>query len=441
VSDVQGRDEAASIAGVVHVRLFPQWYGRKGPATNYRDRLAFVIAEADSATKAGEIADLGLRQLRIKPIKIVEKWRFMSGRRVISQTSRRVMNLIKQAPAWMATPRSPLLSYSIVRDDMSFNALQSEWEDLFRRAAVQTPFLRHSWLRLCWDRQRDVQGTELFIVVVRKHDRPVLIAPFVKLGNRLSFLDSATPQYNDVLVEDSVDASVYVGYLWKTLGSIRPIRHLVSKWVRDDSLLVEHLAAARQESEPASYRAPFIDLTKFGGWEVYLRSLSGKLRRDHGRLWRNLQRRGAVEFRLANSNTYSNDMAWLFAQKRQWLDEKGKSSTWLKAPGTEELFTAAAKEGIDSGRTWLEVLSVDGETIAASLSFREGSTLYMSKGAYDPAWRTYSPGRTLDLQTIQRAFEEGIQKCDIMIGRGSLKERLATGMIRVRSRKIRLRRP
>ena len=58
-----GLDEVASLAGVVHVRLFPQWYGREGPATDYKNRLAFVIAEADSVAKAGEIADLGLRQL------------------------------------------------------------------------------------------------------------------------------------------------------------------------------------------------------------------------------------------------------------------------------------------------------------------------------------------------------------------------------------------
>ena len=337
------------------------------------------------------------------------------------------------------------LSYSIVRDEMSFNALQSEWEDLFQRAAVQTPFLRYSWLRLCWDRQRDIHGTSLFIVVVRKHDRPVLIAPFVLRPRgrswQLSFLDSLTWQYNDVLVEDSVDASVYVDYFWETLAGMRSIRRFVSKWVREDSPLVSHLAAARQASKVASNRAPLIDLTKFGAWEVYFHSLSSHLRRDHGRRLRNLEKRGAVEFRMADGSTYSSDMAWLFAQKRHWLERKGKSSTWFKAPGTEELFTAAAREGLSSGRTWLTVLSVDGETIAAKLGFREGSTLYMSKTAYDPAWDTYSPGRTLTLLTIERAFQEGLQKCDLMMGRGALKDRLATGAIKARSQKIWLHRP
>jgi CelD/BcsL family acetyltransferase involved in cellulose biosynthesis len=109
-----------------------------------------------------------------------------------------------------------------------------------------------------------------------------------------------------------------------------------------------------------------------------------------------------------------------------------KSARWLGAPETEEFFTTVAREGFESGRTWLTVLSVDGTTIAAKLSFREGTTLYASKAAYEPAWHAYSPGRTLQLLTIERAFAHGIEKCDLMIGgQGWLKDKLATGKITV----------
>jgi CelD/BcsL family acetyltransferase involved in cellulose biosynthesis len=142
---------------------------------------------------------------------------------------------------------------------------------------------------------------------------------------------------------------------------------------------------------------------------------------------------------MADGSTCSSDMAWLFAEKRQWHDRMGKSSKWLKAPETEELFTAAAREGIDSGRTWLMVLSVDGATIAAALAFLEGSTLYGSKDAYDPAWHAYSPGRMLKLLIFERAFQEGIRKIDLAVGRYPWKDELASGMIMVRNRKVRLR--
>jgi len=352
-------------------------------------------------------------------MKAGQVWRFSDARSVVSKAARRVASLTRPPPP---------LSYSIIREETAFQALQSEWEELYRRAALQTPFLRYSWLRLCWDRQRNIDGTSLFITVVRKHGRPVLIAPFRLRARRLSFLDSLTPQYNDLLIEDSADESKYVDYLWQNLRRLRGIRGFRPKWVREDSPLLPHLDMDRLSPRVASY----IDLTKSGDWHGYWNSLPAKFRRDHRRRLRNLKNRGAVAIRISNINTCVDDASWLFSQKREWLDRKGKSSTWLKAPGTEELFTAAAKEGIESGRTWLTVLSVDGTTIAAKLSFREGTTLYVSKAAYEPAWHAYSPGRTLQLHTIERAFLHGIRKCDLMIGgQGWLKDKLATGKITV----------
>jgi CelD/BcsL family acetyltransferase involved in cellulose biosynthesis len=67
------------------------------------------------------------------------------------------------------------------------------------------------------------------------------------------------------------------------------------------------------------------------------------------------------------------------------------------------------------------------------LSFREGSTVYLSKITYDPVWHVFSPARTLLLLTLQRAFDEGIKKCDLMTGRGDWKDTLATGKVVVRN--------
>jgi len=131
-------------------------------------------------------------------------------------------------------------------------------------------------------------------------------------------------------------------------------------------------------------------------------------------------------------------MAWIFDQKRQWLDRMGKSGKWLRAEATEDLFTAAVEQGIESGQTWLTVLSVDGTTIAASLAFRQGATLYGSKDAYDPAWHEFSPGRMLKLLTFERAFQNGIRVIDLMTGRYPWKDELATGKASVTNRKIRL---
>lgn len=336
------------------------------------------------------------------------------------------------------------MSHSIVSDETSFSALAREWEDLFQRAAARTPFLRYQWLRLCWDCQKDVPGTKLHIIVVRDGGRATLIAPFVlqssgALLRDLAFLDSLTPQYNDLLIENSDRGADYVDYLCDVISATRNLRHFVSAWVPEGSRLLGCFEKIAEKTKEASFKTSFIDLAEFGSWDAYLKSLTRKLRRDHGRQLRNLEARGPVRFCQSDASSLDRDIAWLFTQKRQWLEGKRRSSAWLRAPATEVLFAEAAREGLSSNRTWLTTLSRDHDIVAAMLSFREGSTLYLSKIAHDPSWRAYSPGRTLLLLTIQRALEHGLTKCDLMTGRSDLKESLATGSSLVFNHKVWLR--
>jgi biotin carboxylase len=62
---VRGEEDAAAVAGVARVRTFRKRYGREGPAKDFRDRIAFVISEAETVAVAGEIAASALRQLRV----------------------------------------------------------------------------------------------------------------------------------------------------------------------------------------------------------------------------------------------------------------------------------------------------------------------------------------------------------------------------------------
>jgi CelD/BcsL family acetyltransferase involved in cellulose biosynthesis len=300
--------------------------------------------------------------------------------------------------------------------------------------------LRYSWLRRCWERQRTVHGTSLFIVALREGGRTVLIAPFVMRPcgfwrRELSFLDSLTPQYNDVLVV-SGDCARYLDSLWRLLHTMPRIERFAANWVRDDSVLSPDLRDGASKQK-AVLEAPFIDLTKFASWDEYQRSLSPSLQVDHRRQQRRLARAGAA-FRASDDRSYSNDMAWLFAEKLNWLERTGAESKWLTAPGTERFFTAAVCDFMASGRLWLTTFAASGATIAACLCVREGETLYLSKIAYDRAWHSFSPARTLILLAIERAFHEGLKRCDLMIGADAWKQRLETGRVAVRNLRVKL---
>ena len=333
------------------------------------------------------------------------------------------------------------LAHAIIDDEAGFAALEPAWEDLFRRAETQTPFLRYSWARLCWERQRKIGGTRLFIVVVSEMGRPVLIAPLVTrragfLRRELAFLDSLTPQYNDVLVA-SGEASGYLAHLWDMIAAQPRLRRFAANWVRDDAAIAPTLAAAPSKTK-AVFEAPFIDLAQFADWNDYFRSLSRNLRRDHRRRVRKLTEKGAL-FCLSDAGRCEGDVAWLFAEKLQWLERTDTRSKWLRRPGTEQFFAAAAREGLATGRVRLFALAAeDGALIASCLDLHEGATLYSSKSAYDPAWADCSPARTLRLLSIERAFAEDLRWFDLMIGGDAWKKRLQTGTVSVRNRMIKL---
>jgi CelD/BcsL family acetyltransferase involved in cellulose biosynthesis len=328
------------------------------------------------------------------------------------------------------------LDLEIIRDARGLAALKSEWDGLFERSIRQTPFLRHSWATLCWTRHSCAPG-KLFIIVIRDAGRTVLIAPFVARVRRLiffdlSFLDSMTPHYNEVLVEQSDHAETYISRLCDFIKAQRRLRKLQLQWQRADSPLWPHLEAI-PTSGIEELPSPYIDLTQFSDWQTYYAGLSKNLRTDHGRKLRQLGRTGTIDFRLSNETTVAQDVAWLFAAKRDWHTRKQKAATWLQQPETEALFAAAAAEGIASGRTWLTVLSLDGNTVAAYLNFRERQTLFLSKLTYDEQWQHYSVGRALMLMTLEHAFKNGIETFDLMISSDAWKNKFATGTMSTRS--------
>jgi CelD/BcsL family acetyltransferase involved in cellulose biosynthesis len=327
----------------------------------------------------------------------------------------------------------------VVRSEHRFVAIRPEWDSLLQRAVVHSPFLRHDWLRVCWQRHRDRGGGSPSIIVLRDAGRAVLIAPFLAqprllVLRNLYFLDSLTPQYNDLLVEDSAEAAHYVEHLARFLQKQWRVRRMRLNYLRSDSALDAAIRPCRQRVLQ-TYAAPYIELHHFRDWEHYFESRSANLRQTHRRALRRLEKKGVMP-RFVEKSDVAREVRWLFARKREWVAQRAPGSTWLSASGTEELFVQAACDGYDSGWTWLTVLTTGTDTVAALLAFREHGTLYFSKTAYDPAWAGLSPGRTLLLHNVERALQHRLRKFDLMLGKGFGKERLADTSAVVTSRKI-----
>lgn len=60
VQGVEGLSDARSMAGIVDAAALDRAFGRAGPIADFRDRLAYVIAEALTPEEAGRLADRAL---------------------------------------------------------------------------------------------------------------------------------------------------------------------------------------------------------------------------------------------------------------------------------------------------------------------------------------------------------------------------------------------
>jgi hypothetical protein len=71
----------------------------------------------------------------------------------------------------------------VVTEYPDFVAMEGEWNALVDRARGNHPFLRHEWVRACW--QSLSAGRRLHVLAVRSRDELVAIAPLVLTRERM----------------------------------------------------------------------------------------------------------------------------------------------------------------------------------------------------------------------------------------------------------------
>lgn len=99
VRQVLGRERAAAVVGVERAGLMRDGFDREGPASDARDRIGYVIAEAGTPAAAVERAELGLSMFRVIRGKARPRWR-RAARSLIASAVRRVPGG-SQLRAWL----------------------------------------------------------------------------------------------------------------------------------------------------------------------------------------------------------------------------------------------------------------------------------------------------------------------------------------------------
>lgn len=322
------------------------------------------------------------------------------------------------------------LTVEVLGDYRSFLAIREEWEDLRARARFASVYFSHKWLRLSWELTWRRPLNRLRIVLVRDNGRLVMAGAFVLyLFNgwpAIGFLNSGTPQHDDVLYEPSAHTEAQAHAVLRALRrSVAFPRTLRAQRLREDCPLRAAAAAMGLVSRTRSRLLTVsLDLTPHTGFEAYLASLSQSTRQGHRRHLRQLEALEGFSYRRETGAARSETLAWLFDRKRQWARERGIAADWLHNRLIDR-FTELLLRGEDAPECWVLSMRLGERIIAAKLCFVERETLNFSKITQDPEFDRYSPGFTANVLMIRDAYAAGLRRIDMGQGNFETKSRLS----------------
>jgi hypothetical protein len=113
------------------------------------------------------------------------------------------------------------MSLEILRDEAAFAQLAGDWKRLRRESASRHFFHDFSWKWHSWRCVASGQGDALRVLVVRRGVRVVLILPIAINGRVARFLNSATWEYRDMMVDDVPGLDDSLRAVWRALSDLR----------------------------------------------------------------------------------------------------------------------------------------------------------------------------------------------------------------------------
>jgi CelD/BcsL family acetyltransferase involved in cellulose biosynthesis len=307
--------------------------------------------------------------------------------------------------------------------------VREEWEDLRTRARFASVSLSHKWLRLSWQQRWRRFPNRLRIVLVRDRGQLVMAGAFVVYlfhgWPAVHFLNSGTPQSDDVLYVESDGATAHARLLLEKLRRSVPLPlTLRATRLREDSPLI---AAAVELGWRARTRQRIVgatlDLTEHADFEAYLQSLSSSTRGGHRRHLRQLMQLEGFSFRHETGEERFVALQWLLDRKREWLVRKGLRAEWLKDRSFDR-FADALLRGEDVPEFWVLTMRTGNRIIAAKLCLVERETLNYSKITQDPEFDRLSPGFTANVLMVREAMAAGFSHIDLGLGHFGTKSRL-----------------
>jgi len=343
-------------------------------------------------------------------------WRenFVSVVSVVERRSENIADPLALAPA----TRDCDLVTEVIDSLAALRALEPEWRALQRRVGRPSQvFQSFDWCSAWAEGLGDAREHNLRIVTVRIDGHLALVWPLMRtcVGPLcvLRWLSDPYSQYGDVLVAADAGRDRLLAAAWERIRSLPGVDAIRLRHVRVDAVAACFLARhCRPVGDTDS--APCLDLTAFADEAAYARRYTKAQRRRRKRIRRELEEKGALDFRLLRSGPEFDALIdRTIAEKRHWLAERGLHSRPLADPRLADFIRRLADfEDLD---LVLSVLTSGSEPVAFEIGLRFGGHHFGYITAHDTCLTDASPARLhMDLSQ-RRAIADGLAAFDLMV--------------------------
>jgi CelD/BcsL family acetyltransferase involved in cellulose biosynthesis len=310
-----------------------------------------------------------------------------------------------------------------------------QWDAL---AAVDpTPFSLSAWYLAWWDgygADRDLRVCTLW-----EDDELVALLPLCERGGRLEAMANEESCVVRPLARDTETLRLLAEATATERYDLMEIRRLPEGDAAIEALAAAARASGRLSIVEPDITSPIVDTT--GTLDEYRQATRGKWHRNLRRLYRKLLRDHDAEVRLIEPPAdLDSELAEGFeVESSGW--KRAAGSAILSRPENAAYYRSLARRFHDRGELRLSSISVDGRMIAWDLGILRTNRLFSPKSGYREDFKRFGPGLILELATIERCFELGIEAHELLGADDEYKLRFSTSERRHRYFRAYPRRP
>jgi CelD/BcsL family acetyltransferase involved in cellulose biosynthesis len=293
-----------------------------------------------------------------------------------------------------------------------------QWEALWKLCPNTTSFQRPQWL-LAW--MQAFQPREPLLIEVRHDDRLIGFAPFFVYTSGseriLALMGGGVSDYLDVLVDPAFEAEV-LALIWQHIDSES------SRWSRLDLTDLPSASPLLRMQNDVAVEKHLHDACPILSLQQQADDLKATVPAHQLRNLRNararLNRAGDGRIEVATRETLPGMLDSLFHLHGSRWAYAGFSGVLCDAT-VQSFHRHVAPRLLDQDVLRLYGLRLNGRLIASLYAFFEPEVAYCYLQAFDPEFKTLSPGTQILGAVIEDAVKQGKRSIDFLRGREAYK--------------------